>query len=307
MSDELLMKYLRGEALPAEMEEVLDWVGESEKNAAELSFMRLTMVSAHLCDTKAAEEAPRRKSTQHRFLRLCTVFASAACLAAVAVTLWVKRNQDISVQSVCVPVGQQTKVDLSDGTVVWLNSNSSLTFSNLDNKKIRRVRLSGEGYFDVAKDESRPFIVETDGFAVKVTGTKFNVNTYGANKTVVLSEGSVSVSHGTETYNLVPGEMYYQNSEEGRGIMKVDSANYTSWTGGYLEFKAVSLDSVLEDLQNFFGKEFAYDRKAASVTTVSGKLELREGLECSLSGLQNSKVLSYEKIKEDQPVVIKIR
>ncbi len=312
MEERILTRYLRGEASPEETEQVLLWVEASEDNLAELNFLRTTY-EASLYGLKPSS-APRlerpgtrtRARRNHRFGWAAAVAAVAVLSFAVYLPFGTKVDSDISVQRVCSPLGQQMEVILSDGTVVWLNSNSELEFSDLGSRGVRRVSLKGEAYFEVARNERRPFIVSTPGFNVKVLGTKFNVNTYYEKQSVVLVEGAVDVQYEKETYSLKPGNLFYYDASNGdRAITKVDPGNYVAWTNGYLEFSSNSLEHVLSQIQSFFGASFEYDSKKAASTFLSGKLELRDGLVKALDGLKNTSAINYS-MRDSSSVSINI-
>lgn len=312
MEERILTKYLRGEADPKEIEKVLLWVESSEENLEQLRFMRATLEASLIgFDTLLESKSEAPTKPQRRFGRAgfspVWIFATVVALALLLFIPIVKRSQsDVSVQRVCAPVGQQMKVDLSDGTVVWLNSNSELEFSDHGWKRVRKVTLRGEAYFEVAGNEKRPFIVSTPEFNVKVLGTKFNVNTYYSKQSVVLVDGAVDIIHDKDTYSLLPGDLFtVDTTNRDRSITKVDTKNYIAWTNGYLEFSSSSLEHVLSQIQSFFGATFEYDNAKASNTYLSGKLELRAGLKNALEGLKNSNAIRYS-MRDSSSVSIKI-
>lgn len=307
MNDKTILKYLQGRASEKERGEVLLWVDSSEENRAEFEFQRRTFDACLISGEKSASGIAAFRSRRRRraWIWSAAALASAACLALLIVTPLLRK--DMSVQTVVSPLGQQTRLSLSDGTSVWLNSNSELTFGEFKSSRRRLVSLKGEAYFEVSRDEHRPFIVRTSDFDVKVLGTKFNVNSYGDTKSVVLVEGSVKVLHGNTEYAMAPGERFRCNSlTSERGISKVETDNFISWINGYLDLKTVTLEFVFDDLQSFFGAEFNYDRELARRTWLSGKLELREGLEDALKNLQSSALINY-KFREDGTVDIAIK
>ena len=117
-----------------------------------------------------------------------------------------------------VPFGEKSKITLSDGTNVWLNSGSKLIYSNRFDKENRVVKLEGEGYFEVTRHEGIPFKVETPAYAVLVKGTKFNVSAYSGDPyvTTTLLEGKVELLHEKNIYKIVPGESMRLNVATGR-------------------------------------------------------------------------------------------
>ncbi|MFR7879048.1 MAG: FecR family protein [Butyricimonas paravirosa] len=126
------------------------------------------------------------------------------------------REEEIIYNTVITPRGTEYLLTLSDGSRVWLNSDSRLKFPVKFSKGMRRVELVGEGYFEVAKDTSSPFIVNSGKLEIKVTGTSFNIAAYPDEKIVqtTLVSGSVDVScpecADTESVSLVPNELPFR-------------------------------------------------------------------------------------------------
>lgn len=173
-----------------------------------------------------------------------------------------KSNKDISTLSnvfntLSTVKGQQYQVILPDGSKVWLNAASSITYpANFVNLKNRMVQLSGEAYFEVAKDKSHPFIVKTDRQQVEVLGTHFNVNSYGdegATRTTLL-EGSVKVLSDKGQKVLLPG----QQSQLAENTLKVSSADVNetvAWKNGDFIFNNEAFGSILRQLSRWYNVE----------------------------------------------------
>jgi len=141
------------------------------------------------------------ESTKRKKYRLSLAAASILLILAMAFLLKQHFNNVINfsskkdLQQVYVKPGSKSKIILPDGTIVHLNSSSSLTYSNNFNKNIREVELDGEAYFDVTKDAKHPFIVHTSSIDIKVLGTLFNVKSYAQDATIetTLLRGSIEV------------------------------------------------------------------------------------------------------------------
>src|SRR5690606_22131597 len=103
---------------------------------------------------------------------------------------------------------------LEDGTKVWLNSSSKISYPKKFSTGSRKVTLYGEAYFDVAKDKNRPFLIETNGTEIRVLGTSFNVNAYNETVSTTLVEGSLKVSNGTHSSTLKPGQEAIANAQK---------------------------------------------------------------------------------------------
>ncbi|WP_320167875.1 FecR domain-containing protein [Mangrovibacterium marinum] len=167
-------------------------------------------------------------------------------------------GKNIAVQA---PIGTRTVVDLPDGSKVWLNSGSRLTYPAFFADNQREVRLEGEAFFDIEK-ESKPFLVQNSGPTVKVYGTRFNVNDYADEDHVVvaLEEGSVALDlKGKEAF-LHPGEVsVYHRNEHSLSIAKNDLEPLLCWKDGKLIFRNTSLDEIVRVLQRQYNVVFEFD------------------------------------------------
>jgi ferric-dicitrate binding protein FerR (iron transport regulator) len=158
-----------------------------------------------------------------------------------------------------VPRGGEYHLTLADGTGVWLNSDTRLRFPFPFAARAREVYLEGEAYFEVRRDEERPFIVRTGAGAVNVLGTSFNISAYPENSDMVttLVEGSVEVAVAGSLTRLVPG----QQAAWRRGeitVREVDVASCTSWIKGVFEFEDTSLREILTYLARWYNVSFEF-------------------------------------------------
>lgn len=206
--------------------------------------------------------------------------------------------------TIVVPAGGQYKIQLSDGTEVWLNAMSRLVYPLKFKEESREVYLEGEGYFDVASvnkaDQRVPFLVHTEEQTVRVTGTQFNLSAYRDNPgvTTTLIEGSVQVDSKFGTVSLSPN----QQSELGRsGIHKkeVNIAPYVAWKDNKFVFFETELREVMRMLSRWYDIEVSYQQgvtedyfygqiaKDKDLGTVLRILE-KSGLQFELQPYQNT-------------------
>ncbi|SMC55357.1 FecR family protein [Pedobacter africanus] len=163
--------------------------------------------------------------------------------------------------NVSTPRGGQFQIVLSDGTRVWLNSASYLRFPrSFGHLTERRVELSGEGYFEVAKDKLHPFIVNVDGQEARVLGTHFNINSYQENKAIktTLLEGSLMVTGKNNKVILKPG----QQSVLTPGQLNVGSADLeaaVSWKKGYFYFNDEKITEVMSTISRWYDIDVNYE------------------------------------------------
>lgn len=149
---------------------------------------------------------------------------------------------------------------LSDGTRVWLNSESSLKYPVAFNGNERKVEITGEAYFEVAHDARKKFIVDANGVNTEVLGTHFNVNAYNdeASTKVTLMEGSVKVSKGSSINFLKPGQQADVSSEV-KVINGVDVDEVMAWKEGYFHFENSDLKTILGQFARWYDIEIVYE------------------------------------------------
>lgn len=160
--------------------------------------------------------------------------------------------------SVIVENGQRSKVVLPDSTIVWLNSGTTLSYSDNFSQNKRNVILNGQAFFQVAHDKNNPFSVQCNDLIISVLGTKFDVDAYPetGKVSVVLESGKVKLSHkqiSTFNYLMTPGELAdYDIVENKINISHPDISRYTSWKDGALIFKNDPMKLVIEKLERWY-------------------------------------------------------
>ena len=161
-----------------------------------------------------------------------------------------------------IPKGKTYELKLSDGTHVWLNSESELIYPTNFTGNTREVILRGEAFFDVAKDASKPFIVENNQMKIKVLGTSFNVSGYVSERlqNVTLVNGSVQVQIDNDSaFRISPSEQFsYDKEKQTTSIQVVNTDLYTAWTEGKYIFKDTRLEDILSKLQRWYDFEIIY-------------------------------------------------
>ncbi|HVW95112.1 MAG TPA: FecR domain-containing protein [Mucilaginibacter sp.] len=165
--------------------------------------------------------------------------------------------------TITIPNGGQYRLTLSDGSKVWLNAASSITFPVAFSKNERKVTVTGEAYFEVAKNKKWPFIVIAGKQTVQVLGTHFDVNAYADENTIktTLVEGSVKVSVGTETAILKPEEQSVVSDRyTGKiAIQTVDTDDVLAWTTGNFQFERAEISSIMREAARWYDVEIKYD------------------------------------------------
>jgi len=207
-------------------------------------------------------------------------------------------TKEIGYNTVNVPYGGTYTVELCDGTKVYLNSGTTLEFPSRFDGKVRSVILKGEAYFDVARNVSKPFVVEVDEMKVKVLGTSFNVKSYvdepGVYTTLV--EGSVAILRdGQPEKKIKPGEQAYYNKGVGTlSIAEVDVNEFTSWKDGVFYFKDIALEEILRIVSRWYDLEVFYMNQGAKSVIYSGKLPMYSSVEDVLRKFEISGDVRFE-------------
>ncbi|WP_316815741.1 FecR family protein [Pedobacter nyackensis] len=192
---------------------------------------------------------------------------------------------------ISTPKGGQYQINLPDGTRVWLNAASSLKFpASFTNLKERRVELTGEAYFEVAKNKNLPFLVSTHKQKVEVLGTHFNINSYDnelAVKTTLL-EGSIMVSTLNNTVKklLKPGEQSILQSGQIE-VNAVDTESEIAWKDGNFNFEDTDIQSIMRKLERWYDLEVIYEGNIPK-TTFGGKISVHRPLSKALKLLEST-------------------
>ncbi|WP_026902916.1 FecR family protein [Pedobacter glucosidilyticus] len=170
---------------------------------------------------------------------------------------------EVQYNTISTPRGAQYQVELADGSLIWLNASSSISFPTRFDGDDRVVKITGEVYFEVAKDKSKPFRVSTGNQLVEVLGTHFNIDAHSkiAIKTTLL-EGSIRVSSGGSKRNakiLVPGEQsLYDHNNLTIQISKVDLEKAVAWKNGYFLFVDDDLTTIMEEISRWYDVDIIY-------------------------------------------------
>ena len=165
--------------------------------------------------------------------------------------------------TIATPKGGQYQLVLADGTKVWLNAASSLTYPTTFNLHERKVILAGEAYFEVAKNPDAPFKVVTTNQTVEVLGTHFNVNAYvdEAATTTTLLEGSIRLLTAASKKVLRPGEQAQTNANNGNisTTSAVDVSNAIAWKNGVFSFENEDLEMIMREISRWYDIKIIYD------------------------------------------------
>ncbi|MDK2852455.1 MAG: transrane sensor [Proteiniphilum sp.] len=195
-----------------------------------------------------------------------------------------------------VPYGKRSSIVLSDGTTVYLNSGTMMDFPSAFPENTREIRVEGEIFLEVKKEDGKPFIIHTPHSQITVYGTSFNVTSYQDEKqeSVVLVSGTVKVKSGQQEVLLKPSERAVV--ENGTlSSSKVDVDAYTSWKNGYLKMSKTPLNEVLTKIGRYYNVAFQYPQELhLEQRSCSGKLFLSDNMDDVLLAFSRLTELRYE-------------
>ncbi|QGY47933.1 DUF4974 domain-containing protein [Maribellus comscasis] len=212
-----------------------------------------------------------------------------------------------SLQTVTSPYGARTNITLPDGSIVWLNSGTKLSFpSRFD--KTRPVKLVGEAYFEVVKND-RPFIVSTNYGEVKVKGTSFNVKAFSDDNsfTTTLEEGIVSLKgeNSKDEVTLNPGQQAEQ-TDKGFLVTDVETKFYTSWKEGKLIFSKEPFPSLVKKLERWYNVKIEYNDSRLNQVWYTGTIEM-ESISEVMEMISKASPVSYNFNNKTRVFTIKLK
>ncbi|WP_127130678.1 FecR family protein [Pseudoflavitalea rhizosphaerae] len=186
-----------------------------------------------------------------------------------------------------VPVGADYRINLADGTEVWLNSKTRLEFPLSFTGTTREIRVNGEAYIKVAKDATKPFIVHLPQSSVQVLGTAFNVNTYdGGIEKVALVEGSVSLKVPGGESRIIPGNQAVYTAGQTVAQEAFDPKYVLSWRNGLYYFNDASLAEISKVVPRWFGINLEIDNPAINDRRFTGVIDRKKPVTVFLDDLK---------------------
>ena len=187
-----------------------------------------------------------------------------------------KEEGDLAYNIMRVPRGGEFKVRLQDGTLVYMNSETELKYPVRFVGKERRVYLSGEAYFEVQRDTTKPFIVVMNGNEVRVLGTEFNVRSYEDEKcqfTTLVAGKVLLTTHDHRCIELLPNEQGIVDPQGDIRKEQVDVALYTAWKDGNFVFRKQSLEHIMEIVERWYDLKVTFEDEWCKHVSFSGNVE----------------------------------
>jgi len=278
----IIKKYLEGIATEKEQRSLLEWLRDRKNralfNKVKSDWRENMDVMSFTGEGEQAWNKLQEKLWQKNFqlwkisermqhvLRYAAVFL---LIIAVGSLTYIFTNRPEKIPflntSIVADNGQISKVELPDGSTLWLNSGSEIIYNNHFATNNREIILNGEAYFLVSKNTELPFIVKCDQIQVKAVGTQFNVYGYPGSGfvEVVLEDGSVELRHKEKTdfsYVLKPGEMASFRISDGKfNVAHVNTLKYTSWKDGIINIYDQPISEVVKRLELRYNQKFTFE------------------------------------------------
>jgi len=220
-------------------------------------------------------------------------------------------NEDTATQTMILqtPRGGQYKIQLADGTKVFLNADSRLVYpSSFSGANERKVELLGEAYFEVAKDAEHPFLVISKGQSIRVLGTKFMLSCYPDEETskTTLLEGAVAVKHQDKEIRLAPNEQSVLNGGK-LDKVDIDASEELAWINGEFIFNKESLASIMKKLARWYDVDVVFQDSDLKNEYYEGVLNRFDSMEKVLDKLEATNSQVKFEIRNNQVLICKTK
>ncbi|MFC2091027.1 FecR domain-containing protein [Bacteroidota bacterium] len=299
----IIVKILNGDYTEQEASAFEQWLKEDPQN--KIYFEELKEIWMHSGNSDTYElidpvedwkkvknrmnfEVPSRAIKTRSFEKISRYWRVAAVfIALLSVGFLAKQLLNTTPQMITFTTGAfKDNIELPDGSHVYLNKQSALSYPEKFQRKNREVKLQGEGYLEVAKNPKKPFLINIDDQAyVKVLGTSFNIKSDKKQGSVDVSVVSGSVAFFIEEKNKITVLQKHDAAVLRKGVISINNSNnnnFLSWNTGILQFENEIIGNVIKDLSEYYNKEFILDEKiddSSRLTSTFDKQNLESVLE----------------------------
>lgn len=312
MNSKQLIRYIEGNSTQEEKEAIARWLDNDTKNRDEFMALRksydLTLINLREnINSAKTEKDGKKRRLMREFAKIAAIFMLSFGLFYFFDKAQKQKEEKIVMHTLHVPAGQRAELTLADGTNVWLNAKTTLTFPNRFSGTNREVELDGEAYFTVKHDPENLFIVNTEKYAIKVLGTEFNVSSYRSNQMFETSllKGSVEISslQSEETMRLSPDHMAYL--KDGKLHQRyINDYEHFLWRKGLICFVNERMETIVSKLQLYYDIKIIVKNKNISDLRYTGKFWTKDGIEHVIKVLKIHANFDYEKDNENNVITI---
>ncbi|MBS7574160.1 MULTISPECIES: FecR family protein [Bacteroides] len=312
MKDELLLLFFQGKTTNEQSRLITEWLASDKENLKYYQKLCQIFTISFWSEERSEQNIEKAATTNKLY-----IIKNIARIAAIFLIGFFLNNlidyytdKEEILQELYVPIGQNAQLTLADGTRVFINAGSTLSFPNNFNTSERKVHLSGEAYFEVKSDKDKPFVVSTSQYNITALGTTFNVYAYPNSKQFEASllSGSIKVENCNleEAIYLKPDQRVVLSDNQLK-VCPIQNKNYFLWCNGILYFDE-PLMSVFNKLETYFDVTIEVAKESSVITTPQrfvGKFRMRDGLQHILSVLQVMYSFAYELDDESNTIFIK--
>ena len=311
MEQDKIIQYITNQIdNPSEKETIRNWINSSEKNKKAYSQIKNVYALSRISNRKTDldQEYLRFQNAaglkRKRYILEIIKYA-AIVVVTVGLSVFVQdkyrtaSNDSVELTNeLYSPAGQISELLLSDGTKVWLNAGSKLTYPSNFSSKNRIVQLNGEAFFKVASDEKNPFIVETSKMKVKVLGTSFNIDAFDSNNytETTLVEGKVEIltNEDAKITEMFPGQLAkFDGNVRKIEVSDVDTRFYSTWKDGKMTFFNEPLEGIVQKLERWYNVDFTFANEEIKTYRFSGTILKYKPLDQVLQIMKHSSPIDY--------------
>ena len=319
MDQETLYKFFNSQATLEEEERIRIWVEENPDNERLFVEQRKLYDSMTLLkDENDLRSLLSREGNGYTPKRKYSLIREVMKIAAVAVIVFFAAyflfqesdgDKHIAMQTISVPAGQRINITLPDGTNVWLNARTTIQYPVSFNNKERLVKLDGQAYFDVERNEDIPFIVETNVGKIRVLGTKFDVLDYSGSNCfeTALMDGSVEVSlisNPKQKMHLSPDTKACLVNGKLQRESLIDYNSYR-WKEGLISFENKPFADIMKEFEKSYGVKIVIQNNIVLAYSYTGKFRIVDGIDYALRVLQKDIKFTYSRDNDNNILYIK--
>lgn len=290
--EEVISKYLNHAATEEELVLLEKWMDESEENREMVLKLKNDFVLSTLMDKfdgvvgvieeKTPDEKRRKHISFRPFLKYAAIVVGVGLFTFSALK-YLEHTKMPVYQFLTVEEGERAKIILADGSEIWLNSNTKISYPDNFNRSNREIILSGEAYFKVAKNKKLPFVINTQNIEVKVLGTEFNVRSYEDDNSIEVQviKGKVQVrpeESVTDLYLLTDREMLTFNKTTASFIEQTFDSDIENWREGKYMFKNRTLKEIIRQLERIYAVEFIVKDKVLLDEIYYGEINMKDSI-----------------------------
>lgn len=260
----------------------------------------LTDIISEKTSARAGKVVTLQRQTYMRWGKIAASFLLILS-SSIYLYRYVSAPKEVAITKVQTLKGQRRRISLPDGSVAFLNASSTLTYPESFSDTLRSIALTGEAFFEVVKNPSKPFVVKTKDFQTVVLGTSFNVRSFDteASTAVSLVEGKVRVTkeyagRDPQAHILIPGErLVYHPADHSFEKVNFDIADITGWKDGVLVFSDTDFPATVERLEQWYGVDITIQHPPSKEWHVNGHFE-NESLSEVLASIQFVYDIEYD-------------